>query len=1010
MSLSFELYILLALIILYVDILIVFKLIINRLKATNKRERLLKNKNKFIDIFSKKSEYNQTDEFYETYKKVRESILLEYSKLEVSNESYAISKTEKKSIKRLHSFFKLKRIEGAVILGFISSDRARIALETALKKEKDTTVKLYIANALSDIGNSNSIPVLISTLINMHRWYRSRVNTLIINFGEDFDNYLFEIINRKEVEIKELLIDVASVHFSLQLKDYLIKILEQESVEYSSSKYEKMNKIDRCCGNCLHGRNSDNNGDRMCTFKGTVSPYYKCWRFKRLPISIEGSQNRQHLVYRAADILADFYPNVLYDDKYINSKDVRMKNTAVIAISKGNTVENIEKLITLLKDEDVASTSVNCILRIIENEPKLIQTIISRFEKEQDYQTKAHLSEILSYKIEYFIMKLMSHEKKFAREIIEQVLILGRTSEIIDFMNKNKNIDLENELVSIVKKVFCKDGSTLEKEFCQYLNERILNKCGLKPCIEVAEERVHVKDKNVTNLIYITTFCMVLLFPLIFVIRYTSAILSLPLLKQVSMYVIDFNYYIAYYSIAINLIYLILLMLSVINVRRQKKLWELKSSSLLFKDNMLPGISIIAPAFNEEMTIIESANSLLNLVYPDYELIIVNDGSTDQTMNVLIKTFDLKRVDFKNDNKLNTKRVRGVYINESIPKLVVVDKENGGKADSLNTGINKSRKEYFCGIDADSILEPDALLKLASREIDADVETPALGGNVFPANGCTIEKGSIINKGFPKNPLARFQAAEYIRAFMAGRLGWAYSNSLLIISGAFGLFRKERVLDVGGYLTSSGKYEKDTVGEDMELVVRISRLMREKGLKYKIDYVYNANCWTEVPEDIKSFKKQRYRWHRGLIDILSFHRRMIFNPTYGRAGLVAMPYFFIFEFFGPFIEMQGYLMILTAILLGLMNVEIAVLLFISTILMGILVSLSSMLVAQNELEYLTGRDIAIFIFYSIIENFGIRQTISIWRFGATLRLLWKQDGWGKIKRKGFETSEIQQKG
>jgi hypothetical protein len=267
-----------------------------------------------------------------------------------------------------------------------------------------------------------------------------------------------------------------------------------------------MNKIDRCCGNCLHGRNSDNNGDRMCKFNGTVSPYYKCWRFKRLPISIEGSKNRKQLVYRAADTLAAFYPNVLYDDKYINSKDVRMKNIAVIAISNGNPVESIKKLITLLKDEDVASTSENCILRIIENEPKLIQTIISRFEMEEDYQIKSHLSEILSYKIEYFIMKLMSHEKKFAREIIEQVLILGRTSEIIDFMNKNKNIDLENELVSIVKEVFFKDGTTLEKEFCQYLNERILKKCGLKPCIELPEERVHVKDKNVTTLVYITTF------------------------------------------------------------------------------------------------------------------------------------------------------------------------------------------------------------------------------------------------------------------------------------------------------------------------------------------------------------------------------------------------------------------------------------------------------------------------------------------------------------------------
>lgn len=232
--------------------------------------------------------------------------------------------------------------------------------------------------------------------------------------------------------------------------------------------------------------------------------------------------------------------------------------------------------------------------------------------------------------------------------------------------------------------------------------------------------------------------------------------------------------------------------------------------SLLFKKNLLPSISVIAPAYNEEKTIIESVNSLLNLKYPDYELIIVNDGSKDNTLGVLIKYFDLTRVDYIYDCKINTKPVRGVYMNKSMPKLVVVDKENGGKADSLNAGINISKKEYFCGIDADSLLEDDALLKLASLTLDTSIETPALGGNIFPINGCTIERGMIKNIGIPRSRLARFQTIEYIRAFMAGRLGWAWMNSLLIISGAFGLFRKERVIHAGGYLTSSGKYAKDT--------------------------------------------------------------------------------------------------------------------------------------------------------------------------------------------------------
>ena len=1008
MSLSFEIYLVIALLLLYADILIVLKVILNRFRAIGKKELLLKDKEKFINDWSA---LIQIEKSTETYRQVKESILLDPKDGNGIIESLDISKAEKKSIKDLNSFFKLKRMEGAVKLAYIDSDRARIALETALRKEKDTPVKLYIANALSDIGNSKSIPVLVSTLINTHRWYRNRVNMLLINFGEDFNNHLPEIINRREAEIKELIIEYASVHFSAQLKDYLIKIVEQESVDYSHSKYEKMNKIDRCCGNCVYGRDSDNEGNRNCHYKGTVSPYHRCWHFKRLPVSIDGSRNRQELVHSAAKILATYYPDAIYDGKYINSEDVRMKNIAVKALSKGDPFEAIERLLAILDDQEVASTSIDCILETIENNPELIQKIISRFINEKDVKVRAHLGYILSHKIEYFIMKLETNEKKNAREIIEQVILLGRTSGIIDFMNKNKNIDIENELVFIIKQVISNDNTDLENEFCQYLNESILKKCGLAKFVDSTADQVKVqaRDRNIIHLIYTVIIFMLLFFPIVFIIRHSPKILSLSFARQIRTYVVDFNYYIAFYSIAISVVNLVLIILSVINVRKQSKLWQLKSSSLLFKERMLPGISIIAPAYNEEKTIVESANSLLNLVYPDYELIIVNDGSTDKTMNILIETFDLKRVDFNRDSKLNTKHVLGVYINKSMPKLLVVDKINGGKADSLNCGINQSRKEYFCGIDADSVLEPEALLKLASRELDAGVETPALGGNVFPSNGCTIEKGSIINNSFPKNALARFQTIEYIRAFMAGRLGWAYSNCLLIISGAFGLFRKERVLDVGGYLTISGEYAKDTVGEDMELVVRIGRMMREKGLKYKIDYVYNANCWTEVPEDLKSLRKQRYRWHRGLIDILTFHKKMMFNPAYGRAGLIAMPYFFIFEFIGTFIEVQGFLMVMLAIMLGLMNIQIATLLFVSTIMLGTFISLSSLVIAQKDLEYFKGRDIAILILYSIAENFGPRQMISIWRFVATMRLLWVQDGWGKAERKGFEIANVEQR-
>lgn len=463
----------------------------------------------------------------------------------------------------------------------------------------------------------------------------------------------------------------------------------------------------------------------------------------------------------------------------------------------------------------------------------------------------------------------------------------------------------------------------------------------------------------------------------------------------------DFNYYIAYYAMALNMIYLVLLLFSYISVVRQERLWNIKDMSLLFKKRMLPSISIIAPAYNEEKTIIESANSLLNLKYPEYELIIVNDGSKDQTLNTLIRYYDLKRVDYLYDSRLDTKPVRGVYLNRSRPQLIVVDKINGGKADSLNVGINIANKEYVCGIDADSLLEDDALIKLASLTLDEETETPALGGNVLPINGCTIDRGQIAQKGLAESKLARFQTIEYIRSFMSGRLGWSYFNCLLIISGAFGLFRKERIINVGGYLTSSGKYKTDTVGEDMELVVRISRQMKEARRPFRILYAYNANCWTEVPEDIKTLKKQRYRWHRGLIEILTFHREMMFRPIYGRIGTVAMPYFYIFEMLGPLFEIQGYLMVILSVILGIFNVQIAIILFIAMVLMGTLVSVSSLLISEKNGKNFSRKELWILVFYATIENFGVRQYFSLWRFGGYINMFKKPVGWQKADRKGF---------
>lgn len=927
MNLSFNTWLILAFILILLNIGTIFLIIIRKIKG-----------NSIKNVLASLS----------TYYRIKQYIQLDGEQKNEYAKGIDFLKWEKKSIRKLNSKFKLWRIEGAMNLGAIASDTARLALEKRMLEEENHSVKLYIANAISDIGDERSLPVLVGSLLREFRFYRNRVNMLISSFGEKFSKYLPKIIDVKWIEYRELIVDFSSVYYSDELRDYLIKLIDE--IEKGS-----------------------------------------------LPDNIS-------LAKKAGDILARFYPNMLDSEKYLFSNNLEIRKSAIRAISNYQTKNRVGRLISFLGDSEISETVIESILRLLEHNPGHIQVVLKAFRIEKDPVIKSQLAEIFSDKIEYFVMKLMKEEKGESREIIKELLLLGRTSSTINFLNRNSDLDLENEVCSIIKEVI--EVESVKKDCIKYLDARLLKKCSIAP----EEKVISFKSKNnklkTNNQLAVVLIASFLIVPIIFVIRHLSDLHNESIWNLLKIFVIEFNYYLAFYILVVSSIYIFLLIFSYINSRKQLKLWDIKSMTLLFKNGILPNVSIIAPAYNEELTIVESVNSLLNLKYPDYELVVVNDGSLDNTLNILISYFNLKRVDYKFDMKLQTKEVQGVYMNRSLPKLIVVDKINGGKADALNVGINISKKEYFCGIDADSMLENDALLKLTSQILDESVETPALGGNIFPINGCTVSKGHIEKIGIPKSNLAKFQMIEYIRAFMSGRLGWAYLNNLLIVSGAFGLFRKERVISVGGYLTSSGKYKKDTMGEDMEIVVRINRLMRDLGLKYKICYSFNANCWTEVPEDVQTLKKQRYRWHKGLIDILLFHKSMLFNPRYGSTGLLAMPYFFVFEMMGPIIEAQGYVMVVLAFILGLINLKLALILFVTSVLLGMFISLISFIISEKHNSVFNTKDLVKLIAFAVLENLGPRQMFSLWRVGGTFSMLRNSQDWDKSKRKGFNASEV----
>ena len=405
-----------------------------------------------------------------------------------------------------------------------------------------------------------------------------------------------------------------------------------------------------------------------------------------------------------------------------------------------------------------------------------------------------------------------------------------------------------------------------------------------------------------------------------------------------------------------------------------------------------PQISILVPAYNEAATIAGSIRSLLQLSYSEYEIVVINDGSKDATIDVLRKEFDLFPFPEACNTQLPTAEIRGIYHSSSHTNLRVIDKENGGKADSLNAGINLSIYPLFCCIDADSILQPDSLRRAVQPFLD-DHRTVASGGTVRIANGCRVENGFLTKIGLPSNLLALFQIVEYLRAFLFGRLGWSPLNAMLIISGAFGIFRKEAVVTVGGY-------RSDTIGEDMELVVRLHRHLRMGDKPYRITFVPDSVCWTEAPEDLRTLKNQRIRWQRGLCESLTKNLDLLCHPKGGTIGWLAFPFMAVFEWIGPAIEVFGYCFLIFSFVMGFVSMQAWLILLVAAIGLGVLLSVSALLLEEMSFHvYPDQRDVLKLLLAAILENFGFRQLNSLWKLIGLYRwVCGKKATWGTMTR------------
>jgi cellulose synthase/poly-beta-1,6-N-acetylglucosamine synthase-like glycosyltransferase len=406
-------------------------------------------------------------------------------------------------------------------------------------------------------------------------------------------------------------------------------------------------------------------------------------------------------------------------------------------------------------------------------------------------------------------------------------------------------------------------------------------------------------------------------------------------------------------------------------------------------------VSVIAPAFNEELTIVESVKALLSLEYPHHEVIVVNDGSKDETVKALVEGFDLELCEREQIAVLQHTKIVATYRSLRFPNLLDVDKENGRKADAVNAGIGFARTPLVCVIDADSIIEPDGLLRAAEPFMHDDGRLVAVGGTIRVANGCDIEGGSLRKIAVTRDWVPRFQIVEYLRAFLTARVANASIDTLLLISGAFGMFRRSVLLEVGGY-------RHDTVGEDLELVVRLHRYMREQGREYSVRFVPDIVCWTEARVNLAGLRSQRSRWQQGALETLVAHRRMILNPRYGRIGLIGMPQLVLEDIIGPLAELLGYFVIPAGAVLGVLDPPVAAAFLCLTVLFGTALSFGTLALEEMQLRRApTARDLARIGAAALMENFGFRQVNLVFRLRGIRSFLRKDTAWEAVPRVGF---------
>lgn len=693
-------------------------------------------------------------QLYEAYVELVQSIDLSSERKYDAYRLFVSMGLIQRELRRLRSFRSTVRMRA---ISFLSTFPEKYIVNTLLgmlSTETNERAKTLLAYAVRHRIDDTTLPQLIHSLIGSKRFYQYRMIQMLIRYMPVTLLHMDQYFDRPEIEIKEVFVDLSRKVYHPIFEPLLWKNLKMLEAHLDGHVAQEF----------VH-----------------VQPF----RLHRLHKSIMLALSEQ-------------FGAVFSDDSHLYHPQPEIVEIAVSTIARSGGSATIEKLMRAASHAASTLPFSDGILRMTEKNQLLYDGLIEWLGKDLSRTDKQVLTRVFRARLNYVLLKLTTRNPIWLDRLIELMMAEGSRTELINFLNMNKDLDLEKRLTKILAE-YARTDEELLFELSTYLSSEVYARMGFLKLTLVPQKRKTAKNEisKTKWLIRHLIFSIVFL-PLLFVlIRWRIVFLS-PILVSAEQYVIFINKVFIGYYLAVNAIYFMLAMLSYFANRRQSALWRLKGHPLLYEPGMIPSVTIIAPAYNEAMSIVDNIHSLLNLDYPDYQVVIVNDGSKDNTLQTVIDHFEMIRVDIPKVASIETRPVKAVYANKSYPNLLMVDKENGGKADALNVGINYATKEYVCGIDADSLLEPDALLRLMSSMLDHDKITIALGGSIIPVNGSMVDKGHIERFGLAKNGLARLQTVEYLRAFNLSRLGFSELHSLLIISGAFGLFEKRILIESGG--------------------------------------------------------------------------------------------------------------------------------------------------------------------------------------------------------------------